>query len=103
MVFLNSFDRKYLSLSDVPAFVKEIFGRSRKVHVNTVRRWHDKGVAGVRLETLFVAGERVTTQEDVIRFFEESSKAKQESKTKKRECMNKKQADLTREAKRLGI
>ncbi len=38
--------------------------------IGTVNRWGDKGVRGVRLETILIGGLRYTSKEALRRFFE---------------------------------
>jgi hypothetical protein len=42
----------------------------RPVHIATIYRWANKGVRGIRLETVMVGGRRLTTQEAMTRFFD---------------------------------
>jgi hypothetical protein len=45
---------------------KSIPGRP---HVSTLHRWRQKGVRGVKLETLLVGGRRMVSREALERFF----------------------------------
>ena len=42
----------------------------RKCHVATVYRWAQRGVRGIRLETIQVGGTRCTSRQAMQRFFE---------------------------------
>ena len=53
--------------------------RGAKLHVSTVFRWAQRGVRGVRLETLSIgAGQRCTSVEALQRFFDAISNVGQE-------------------------
>ena len=56
-----------LSLS---AAAKSLPGRP---HVSTLCRWHRRGVRGVLLETIVIAGRRYTSAESLQRFAERST------------------------------
>lgn len=55
-----------MSLRDARERVAEFIGR--RVHDETIRRWATRGVRGVKLETVVVAGSRVTTLAAIERF-----------------------------------
>lgn len=48
-----------------------------KPHPNTVRRWADEGLAGIRLKTHFLASRRYTTRSDIEAFLRDVNEAKQ--------------------------
>lgn len=58
---------KFVPLSDVPAMLPAR-PNGRKVHISAVYRWASKGVKGVRLETVRIAGALFTTREAVEDF-----------------------------------
>lgn len=60
---------KLIPLAEVPALLPP--GRSgRRVHVSAVFRWVQKGLKGIRLEAVQLAGRRVTSREALSRFFQ---------------------------------
>jgi hypothetical protein len=62
-----------VSLRDAARRFGEFTGK--QPHVATVYRWVTHGVRGVKLETLTVAGSRVTTLRAIERFIEATSAA----------------------------
>jgi len=44
--------------------------QGRKVHVGTIRRWHDPGIQGVSLEVIRIGGTLCTSEEALHRFFQ---------------------------------
>ena len=44
-------------------------------HNSTVWRWHQKGVRGVKLETILIGGTRYTSNEALQRFFDRTTAA----------------------------
>jgi hypothetical protein len=58
-------------LADVPR-LKWLPGRreGKRIHVATVHRWAQRGLRGVRLETLRAGGALVTSEAAITRFFE---------------------------------
>jgi hypothetical protein len=67
-----------LALRSVPRLVRKKCGR--QPHISTVRRWKDRGIAGVRLETVSIGNVCFTTEKAVFEFFERSSVAKRQGK-----------------------
>lgn len=61
---------------DIPRVVRQLTGRPRNPHEQTVRRWYTKGIAGVVLEIQWIGGEVFTTQDALIAFFEQVTAAK---------------------------
>jgi hypothetical protein len=51
---------------------------SRPAAPSTIWRWHSKGIAGVRLETLCLGGTRYTSAEALQRFFDAVTQAREE-------------------------
>ena len=45
------------------------------VHKNTLARWHQRGVRGVKLDTLMVGGQRYTSGEAIQRFADRTTAA----------------------------
>ena len=58
---------KFVPLSDVPGMLP-LRLNGRKVHISAVYRWASKGVRGVRLQTVRIAGALFTTREAVEDF-----------------------------------
>jgi hypothetical protein len=53
-------------LLSVTAATREVPGRP---HVSTLWRWINRGIRGIRLETVMVGGRRFTSREALDRFF----------------------------------
>lgn len=51
---------------------------SRPAAPSTIWRWHSKGIAGVRLETVCLGGTRYTSAEALQRFFDAVTQAREE-------------------------
>ena len=64
-----------IRLADLPARLPRT-RKGKQVHHNSVYRWWAKGVAGIKLETIIVSGERFTSSEAVQRFFEAQTAAR---------------------------
>lgn len=58
-----------VSLSDAATFVQRKFG-GRKPSANTMARWCISGLRGRKLESMKRGGQRVTSTEAVVRFFQ---------------------------------
>jgi hypothetical protein len=58
-----------ISLADVPGHLPNRRGGKRP-HVSCIYRWAQRGIRGVRLETLQCGGTKVTSSEALQRFFE---------------------------------
>jgi hypothetical protein len=58
-----------VSLADAPAHLPDRRGGKRP-HVSCMYRWAQRGLRGVRLETLQCGGTKVTSLEALQRFFE---------------------------------
>jgi len=72
----------------------------RGVNVSTMWRWIQRGIHGVRLESLLIGGIRMSTEQALARFFERTTAAAsgevppaQTSKQRER-AINKAEADL---------
>lgn len=61
---------------DIPKVVRQLTGRPKNPHEQTIRRWYTKGIAGVVLATYWVGGEIFTTKADLVAFFEQVTAAK---------------------------
>jgi hypothetical protein len=64
-----------LELSKVPANLERRTGK--KLNASTVYRWTNRGIAGIKLETILIGGTRYTSAEALNRFFTQSTLAKQ--------------------------
>lgn len=64
-----------ISLRQLPGFLQKKIGK--RIHLSTVFRWRQRGIAGVRLETISIGRQTYTTLEAVITFFEKSTAARQ--------------------------
>ena len=64
---------RMIPLSDAPRISP---GRP---HVSTVIRWSQRGVRGVKLETILCGGKRYTSHEALQRFFERTTAAADQS------------------------
>lgn len=49
----------------------------RPVSTQTIHRWHDKGIAGVKLEAIVIGGRLHSSKEALTRFFAAVTQAKQ--------------------------
>lgn len=58
---------KFVPLNDVPAMLP-VRPNGKRVHISAVYRWASKGVRGVRLQTVRIAGVLYTTREAVEDF-----------------------------------
>ena len=58
---------KFVPIHDVPAMLP-VRPNGKRVHISAVYRWASKGVRGVRLQTVRIAGALYTTREAVEDF-----------------------------------
>lgn len=61
---------KLIHLSDVPSLDEVPRRKERSVHRTTVYAWANRGVRGVKLEIVQRGGQKFTSVEAVLRFFE---------------------------------
>ncbi|HEX4145892.1 MAG TPA: DUF1580 domain-containing protein [Pirellulales bacterium] len=61
-----------ISLADVPGHLPERRGGKRP-SISCIYRWAQRGIRGIRLETLQCGGTKVTSAEALQRFFERLS------------------------------
>lgn len=66
---------KLLRLVKVPADLERRTGKP--LNASTVYRWTNRGIAGIKLETILIGGTRYTSAEALNRFFTQSTLAKQ--------------------------
>ena len=95
-----------LELNKVPANLERRTGK--RLNVSTVYRWINRGIAGVKLETILIGGSRFTSAEALNRFFAQSTLAKQgKLSTATAEGIRRAKAiretQVEQRAKRLGI
>lgn len=77
--------------------------RGRGVHIATVYRWAQSGVAGVRLEVLRLGGQLVTSVESLQRFAEQLSKSSDCEQLRSRRSPKKASARAGKVLDELGI
>ena len=81
MIDLN--EEQLIALADVPAILPK--RRSgKRIHLSCVYRWAQRGLRGIRLETLQCGGTKVTSKKALARFFQqldESPPQRTESRT----------------------
>ena len=95
-----------IELGKTPAEVERITGS--RPSVQTVYRWRQRGVAGIKLDTVFINGKSYCSRESLNRFFVQSALAKQGKLSDATKAGIEKAKELRRqqneaEAKRLGI
>jgi hypothetical protein len=72
---LSSTDlQKPIALQALPKFLESRFGK--RVAYGTVFRWVRKGIAGIKLRSIYFAGSHFVTEQDVDEFLAAVSKAK---------------------------
>ena len=92
---LIAFDR-------IPQYLQKTFGH--KVHLASVYRWANKGIGGVRLETIKVGAKRFTSTQALDRLFNGATKAGQERiEDTPAEIKSRTEKRIEKEAKELGI
>ena len=62
-------DEDVFTIADAPQHLPRT-RRGKKVHLSTIYRWINRGVAGVRLESVRVGGGMYTSREALQRFAE---------------------------------
>jgi hypothetical protein len=67
---MNLREERLVRFSDVPRlkWLPKRHG-GRPIHISTVYRWEQRGLRGVRLESMQLGGTRCTSEEALIRFF----------------------------------
>ena len=66
--------QKPIALQALPKFLESRFGK--RVAYGTVFRWVRKGIAGIKLRSIYFAGSHFVTEQDVDEFLAAVSKAK---------------------------
>ena len=72
---IDSASESLVCLADVPSHLPDRRG-GRRPHVSCIYRWAQKGVKGIRLETIQVGGTSCTSLEALQRFFERLTAAR---------------------------
>jgi hypothetical protein len=57
-----------ISFNEVPPMLQ------MRVHVSTIWRWANRGIGGVKLETIKLGGKTLTTSQAVTRFIRKTSR-----------------------------
>ncbi len=100
---MNLISEALISLNNIPSLVENYTGK--RPHIATIYRWSKHGIAGVVLETISIGGSSFSSEEALLRFWENSTKSKKKPsdsiepnpKTQRR------QIELDQLAKELGI
>lgn len=86
----------------VPQHLQKTFGH--KVHIASVYRWVNRGLGGVRLETIKVGSKRFTSAQALDRLFNGATERKPEhSEAVTADLKTRNDKRIENEAKRLGI
>lgn len=92
-----------IPLKKVPVYLQKLIGERK--HISTIYRWVNKGIHGVRPDTITIGGTRYTSAEGLSRFFKESTESSEEvfksGLTAPAEAQRKTQLEAT--AEELGI
>ena len=70
-----------IPLKEVPKLLRKWCPTKRAPSYGSIYRWKQKGVAGVRLATIFISGEVLTSREALKHFISESSRRKSSGRT----------------------
>lgn len=70
---IDIINEQMIPISKVPAWCEKHLGRP--VNRSTVHRWRLRGARGVKLETVRVGGRRFSSQEALLRFFDDTTAA----------------------------
>ena len=89
-----------IPINQVPVHLEKITGN--RPHIASTYRWMKHGIAGIRLETLFIGGTRFTSEQALGRFFQESTKAK-EKQNQSRQLDDSRHRSFEAQAEKLGI
>ena len=65
--------------TELPVRLQKLTGSRKRINISTAHRWRQKGVKGIKLETVLIGGERFTSYEAINRFSEASTRAKDKS------------------------
>lgn len=67
---------KLVPVREVPSLISKWIPGQRPVSYSALLRWIRSGVAGVRLDSVLIAGSKYTSREALNRFFNDSAQAK---------------------------
>lgn len=91
-----------IPFNQVPQHLEKKFGH--KVHIASIYRWVNRGLGGVRLETIKVGSKRFTSVEALDRLFNGATERTQEqNEAVTSELRSRNEKRIENEAKRLGI
>ena len=65
---LDIYNESTIAFKDIPKWCKENIGI--RIDPSTATRWRLKGVKGVKLDSVYFGGSRITTVEELMRFIE---------------------------------
>lgn len=65
---------RLVELSHVPNVLEKQIGK--RLNLATIYRWRQRGIAGIRLETILIGGRAFTSMEALQSFFQQSVEAK---------------------------
>ena len=97
---IDTFKETIISLDEGAKHVSKISGTKRNRRV--LIRWSNRGVAGVRLPTIRIAGEIYTSQEKLNWFLNESRRAKRKRHAQAT-SLGIQQSKVEQQAQELGI
>ena len=94
-----------ISSKDVPAEVQKWTKSKRRISHSTLHRWFMTGISGVVLSSVLIAGTRFTSKQALVRFFNDSAKAKSKrlSKSTSAGIQKKRASARARDVEELGI
>lgn len=90
-----------IPFNQVPQHLQKTFGH--KVHIASVYRWVNRGLGGVRLETIKVGSKRFTSAQALDRLFNGATERNQDIKAVTDDLKSRNEQRIESEAKRLGI
>lgn len=93
---------RVLTLNDAAAKLPRRRKGSRP-HVATLYRWAQRGLRGVRLETIQIGGTTCTSREALQRFFDALTRSERDAKLDPRTPPDRRIEDAERECDRAGI
>ncbi|MCA9215680.1 MAG: DUF1580 domain-containing protein [Planctomycetales bacterium] len=66
--------------NELPKRLQQVTGSRKRINISTAHRWRQRGVKGVRLESVVIGGERFTSYEAISRFADASTIARDKSR-----------------------
>ena len=70
---IDIINEQMIPISKVPAWCEKHLGN--RVHPSTVHRWQLRGSRGCKLESVRIGGRRYSSQEALLRFFDNTTAA----------------------------